>query len=88
MVFPILARFLAFLTPSPTVSRDGRLLTFVLTLWRHVPEFDAEGWTLGRTGGGLFRRVGLDLVRGAVASASDRTYLGYFGQFVKYRSDT
>ena len=76
--------FQVFLTPSPAVSHDERLLTCVLTLWRYVPQFDGERWMLGRTGGGLLRRVCLDLVRGAVASASDRTFLGYFGQLVKY----
>ena len=32
----------------------------------------------------MVRRVGLDLVRGVFTSASERTYQGYFGHFVKY----
>ena len=76
--------FQAFLTPSLTASRDGMLLTCVLTLLRDVLAFDGNRWILGRTGGGF---VPLDLVRGAVASASERTYLGDFGQCVNYRTE-
>ena len=43
--------FQVFLTPSLTVSRDGMLLTCMLTLLRHVLTFDGDRWILGRTGG-------------------------------------
>ena len=47
----------------------------------------ATGGYWGGRAEDLFRRVVLDLVRGAVASASERTYLRYFGQFVKNRTE-
>ena len=47
----------------------------------------ATGGYWGGRAENLFRRVGLDLVRDAIASASERTYLGYFGHFVKYRTE-
>ena len=64
------------LTPSLAVFRDGMFLASVLTLLRMSARSMATGGWQGGRAEDLLRRVGLDFVRGAVASASERTYLG------------